>query len=85
MKVGWVYYGNYYYYLDENGLITKGWKLINGSWYYLDSFGHMLTGWQKINGYWYYLGEATDGSMKTGTIFIGGRYYTFNNGGVLVS
>ena len=45
----------------------------------------MLTGWQKINGYWYYLGETTDGSMKTGTIFIGGRYYTFNNGGVLVS
>ena len=85
MKVGWVYYGNYYYYLDENGLITKGWKLINGSWYYLDSFGHMLTGWQKINGYWYYLGEETDGSMKTGTISIGGRYYTFNNGGVLVS
>lgn len=85
MKVGWVYYGNYYYYLDENGLITKGWKLISGSWYYLDPFGHMLTGWQKINGYWYYLGETTDGSMKTGTIFIGGRYYTFNNGGVLVS
>ena len=62
-----------------------GWKLVYGAWFYIDNFGHMLTGWQRINNYWYYLGEADDGAMKTGTVNIGGRNYTFNSSGILIN
>ena len=86
MKTGWLKYGDFYYYLEASGAMSKGgWKLVYGAWFYIDNFGHMLTGWQRINNYWYYLGEANDGAMKTGTVNIGGRNYTFNSSGILIN
>lgn len=37
----------------------------------------------SVNNYWYYLGY--DGAMKTGWQLISGKWYYFNDGGMMVA
>jgi hypothetical protein len=85
MKTGWTKVGGKYYYLNAtNGDMATGWKKVGTKWYYLGANGDMKTGWLKDGGKWYYLGSASDGAMKTGTVRIGAKNYTFNKSGVWV-
>jgi glucan-binding YG repeat protein len=85
MKTGWTKVGGKYYYLNAtNGDMATGWKKVGTKWYYLGANGDMKTGWLKDGGKWYYLGSASDGAMKTGTVKIGAKNYTFNKSGVWV-
>ncbi|MBU3851111.1 MAG: hypothetical protein H9901_00140, partial [Candidatus Paralactobacillus gallistercoris] len=71
-------------YFDNNGQMYKNGKYqIGNHWYYFDQYGAYLTGWQTINGHRYYFDPQT-GWMATGKVQIAGKWYTFNNNGVLV-
>jgi hypothetical protein len=89
MAVGWKKVGTKWYYLNpasgsSQGVMLTGWKKVGTKWYYLGANGDMKTGWLQDGGKWYYLGSASDGAMKTGTVKIGAKNYTFNKSGVWV-
>jgi hypothetical protein len=89
MATGWKKVGTKWYYLNpasgsNQGVMLTGWKKVGTKWYYLGANGDMKTGWLQDGGKWYYLGSASDGAMKTGTVKIGAKNYTFNKSGVWV-
>ncbi|MGX7111211.1 hypothetical protein [Gemella cuniculi] len=87
-KQGWLKYNNKWYYFWTNyGRMSVGWWDIDGKTYYLDGrTGEMVTGWKKDNNKkWHYL-DPNDGgaAAKNKTLFINGKYYTFDEKGILV-
>ena len=85
----WIKDGGKWYYLDIKGAMVTGWQEItyNGvnSWYYFDTSGAMVTGWQKLSWSkgtsWFYFNA--DGTMvKSKTLTISGKSYTFDGNGV---
>ncbi|HHQ2899378.1 TPA: hypothetical protein ACSPOR_004595 [Bacillus cereus] len=80
-----------YFFNRETGVMQKGW-LYDGitsqtgkeRWFYFDSNGKMKKGWLYLNGKTYYL-HWHDGLMQTGSQFIDGKEYHFNNNGELIS
>ncbi|MCQ2401708.1 MAG: hypothetical protein MJ059_07275, partial [Lachnospiraceae bacterium] len=54
-----------YYYMGNDGYMSKGWTKINDSWYYFKDSGAMVTGWRQVDGIWYYM-NPTSGKMQTG-------------------
>ena len=95
---GWCYLGNDGYMLTNSWIMdSTGWchvgangymeynKWVKDSigWCYVGSSGYMVTSaWVSSGGQWYYMNER--GYMVTGKQLIGGKYYTFNSGGVWI-
>ena len=72
------------YKFDDGSYPKDRWCKINDKWYLFDSKGYMLYGWQWSNGgNWYYLGGRNDGSMKTGWVLTGSKWYYFNLEGAM--
>lgn len=81
-KNAWIDDGTGWFYMNGDGLASKGWLTLSGTSYYLDdSTGRMITGWKSDNGKWYYLGSS--GSLSKGWINDGGRWYYSDNQGVM--
>lgn len=76
-SVGWCY-------VDSNGyMITNQWKTDSVGWCYVDGSGRAVTSsWLTYNGKKYYL--DSDAHMVTGTRFIDGAMYDFDENGVLI-
>lgn len=74
-----------WWYKFNDGTYPKDeWYKISGKWYLFDARGYMLYGWQwSDGGNWYFLGDRNDGSMKTGWILTGGKWYYFNSQGAM--
>ena len=78
---GWLFYGGYWYYMEEDGIMHVGWYYENGNWYYLDPNGRMVTGWTTINGDRYYF--KSGGAMVWNCDYtIDGKRYRFDYDGV---
>ena len=62
-----------------------GWsKLSDGTWNFYDATGTKVTGnWVNFAGIWYYL--KTDGTMAVGWNQVLGKWYCFNQSGVMLS
>ena len=86
MKTGWIFDSSYngWFLLSANGDMLTGWQKVDGKWYYLEANGKMHTGWLQQNGKWYFL-DLENGDMYIGTHTIGGKTYTFNSKGELIS
>ena len=81
-KNAWIDDGTGWFYMNGDGLASKGWLTLSGTSYYLDdSTGRMITGWKSDNGKWYYFGSS--GSLSKGWINDGGRWYYSDNQGVM--
>ena len=81
-KNAWIDDGTGWFYMNDDGLASKGWLTLSGTSYYLDdSTGRMITGWKSDNGKWYYFGSS--GSLSKGWINDGGRWYYSDNQGVM--
>lgn len=81
-KNSWIQDDSGWYYMNGDGLASKGWLTLSGKSYYLDDItGRMLTGWKSDNGKWYYLGSS--GDMSKGWINDGGKWYYTNSEGVM--
>ncbi len=79
-------YDNYkMYFSPKTGKKLYGLRKIKGKYYYLDKknngFAHY--GWKTIKGKKYYFRKS--GAAAVGKVKIGGKYYTFDNNGVLQS
>ena len=99
MLTGWQKVSNKWYYMQPKkdntyveGAMRTGWFYDPGykKWFLLSSNGDMLTGWQTVNGKKYYLWPTKDskhvtGEMVTGKQVIGGKTYTFDSKGALIS
>lgn len=81
-KNNWINDGNGWYYMNGEGLASKGWLNVSGKDYYLeDATGKMITGWKQDNGSWYHFGES--GELSRGWIEDNGSRYYSNNQGVM--
>jgi len=84
LATGWNKIGDYWYYLDKNGVMVTGWyqDITNSKYYYLDDNGRMQIGWIKDNEKWYYLGS--DGAMYvSGSYTIDDKNYSFDSTGAM--
>ncbi|HIX16059.1 MAG TPA: glycoside hydrolase [Candidatus Hungatella pullicola] len=81
-KDTWINDGTGWFYMDSNGLSSKGWLEKNDAVYYLEeSTGRMVTGWQLMNSNWYFFNDS--GSMATGWLDLNGTRYHLNTEGVM--
>lgn len=81
-KNAWIDDGTGWFYMNGDGLASKGWLTLSGTSYYLDdSTGRMITGWKSDNGKWYYFGSS--GSLSKGWISDGGTWYYSDSQGVM--
>ena len=75
------------YFFDESGNNISGLCYVDGVYYLYDGKGNRserktTIGWNKINNDWYYI--ESEGVMAEGIQKIGGKYYCFSNGRMLV-
>ncbi|MBJ8061082.1 cell wall-binding protein [Bacillus cereus] len=69
---------------NSGKLITNSWIKRDNAHYYADSSGILLKGWQEIEGNTYYFNPNSNHRTSGGEIGdIDGKYYNFNNDGVL--
>lgn len=82
---GWFQLDNAWYYIDNDGALSRGWKQINGKWYYFDKAANdkMVIGWSAIGGRWYYF--TSSGAMATGWAQISGKWYYLAPSGAMVT
>lgn len=81
-KNAWIDDGTGWFYMDGDGLASKGWLSLSGKSYYLDdSTGRMITGWKPDNGKWYYFGST--GALSKGWINDSGSWYYSDSQGVM--
>ena len=81
-KNNWIQDGNDWYYMDGEGLSSKGWITLSGKRYYLDeSTGRMMTGWKSDAGKWYYMGSS--GAAAKGWVKDKDAWYYTNDEGVM--
>ena len=81
-RVGWLSFGNTYYYCGEDGAIVYGKQKIDGKWYYFDKNGVRQTGWIEKEGEKYY--GMPDGSLREGWLSFGNTYYYCGKDGAIV-
>lgn len=85
-QAGWAKEGSYWYYFEEDGLMATGRVTIDGKNFYLDtSTGRMQTGWVLVKASQansptastgsYYQFYNDDGTLKTGWLSTGGKWY----------
>lgn len=70
---------------NSGKLITNSWIKKQDSHYYADSSGILLKGWQEIEGNTYYFNPRLNDRVSGGgtDTLIDGKYYNFNDDGVL--
>lgn len=71
---------------DSGKLITNSWIKRQDSHYYADSSGILLKGWQEIEGNTYYFHPDSNQRIQgigSYDAFIDGKYYYFNDDGIL--
>jgi len=68
---------------DSGKLITNNWVERDGSRYYANSSGVLLKGWKEINGNMYYFNPNSNQMVVGNGREIEGKYYDFNDSGVL--
>ena len=80
---GWQKVGNYWYYMNEEGIMQTGWLKDKETWYLLGNSGAMLTGWQYVEDEksWYYMNES--GAMQTGWLLYKEKWYYLKSSGAL--
>ena len=93
MQTGWIKPGNYWYYLDEDGImISDGLYQIGSGVYSFETNGTMTTGWKSFTEvdesgtavkYWMYFG--TNGRMQTGWVKPGDYWYYLDSYGVMLT
>ena len=54
MHIGWLSFGDTYYYMMPDGHMHTGWLSFGNTYYYMDNDGVRVTGWQTIDGKDYY-------------------------------
>ena len=81
-RVGWLSFGNTYYYCGKDGAVVYGKQKIDGKWYYFDEKGVRQTGWIETEDGKYY--GMPDGSLREGWLSFGETYYYCDNSGKLV-
>ena len=95
----WLYDRGVWYFMGTDGKMYEGLTRIDlgrsddGLYYFSEkhdgTYGHVMTGWRTINGSRYYFDPNHNGfygrAYANGTYKIGGRSYTFDAGGKLVS
>lgn len=81
-KNSWIDDGTGWFYMDGDGLASKGWLTLSDKKYYLDdNTGRMITGWKSDNSKWYYFGGS--GALSKGWINDADRWYYSNDQGVM--
>ena len=81
-KNNWIQDSDGWYYMNGDGLVSKGWLTLSGKSYYLDdTTGRMITGWKSDNSKWYYFGSS--GALSKGWINDKGSWYYSNQEGVM--
>ncbi|MCF2681358.1 C40 family peptidase [Faecalicatena contorta] len=83
LRVGWLSFGNTYYYCGSDGAIVIGFQTIDGKRYYFDEEGVRQTGWIEKDGKKYY--GMPDGSLRVGWLSFGNTYYYCGNDGAIVT
>ena len=81
-RVGWLSFGNTYYYCGKDGAIVYGKHKIDGKWYHFDENGVRQTGWVEIDNEKYY--GLPDGSLREGWLSFGNTYYYCGKDGAIV-
>ena len=76
---GWNKWTHSEFYIEEGELISYSWDC----WFYCDNKGIVQMGWQTINGKTYYFGWW--GMYYGGAIEVDGKYYLFEDNGVVVN
>ena len=82
-RVGWLSFGNTYYYCGKDGAIVYGKQKIDGKWYYFDEKGVRQTGWIETEEGKYY--GMPDGSLREGWLSFGSTRYYCNSNAVVVT
>ena len=81
MRTGSFQIDGIYYHFNEDGSMYTGILKENGNTYYHDTDGKRLTGFQKKKKKIYFFSRIGDNAMRTGTFWIDGPYYHFNEDG----
>ena len=82
-RVGWLSFGDTYYYCGSNGAIVYGKQSICGKWYYFDANGvRQSNAWYEDEDGRYYM--MPDGSFRTGWLSFGDTYYYCGSNGAIV-
>lgn len=82
-KNEWLKWQDSWYFLNEDGTMKTGWLDWKGNRYYLKTDGTMRVGWLKYKGKYYYF-DSSGSMVRSTTIKIGSKSYTFNSNGVWV-
>ena len=82
-RIGWLSFGNTYYYCGKDGAIVYGKQKIDGKWYYFDEKGVRQTGWIETEEGKYY--GMPDGSLREGWLSFGSTRYYCNSNAVVVT
>ena len=78
---GWQQIGGKWYYFDDSGIMARN-TAVEG--YYLADDGSMITGWRQMeDGNWYYMNVK--GEKQTGWQQLNGKWYYFDENGVMAS
>lgn len=81
-KNSWIDDGTGWFYMDGDGLASRGWLTLSDKRYYLDdSTGRMITGWKSDNSKWYYFGSS--GALSKGWINDNGTWYYADGQGAM--
>ena len=81
-RVGWLSFGDTYYYCGKDGAVVYGRQKIDGKWYYFNEEGIRQTGWiETEEGKCY---GMPDGSLREGWLSFGETYYYCDDSGKLV-
>ena len=81
-RVGWLSFGDTYYYCGKDGAVVYGRQKIDGKWYYFNEEGIRQTGWIETEGGKCY--GMPDGSLREGWLSFGETYYYCDDSGKLV-
>lgn len=83
-KDSWINDGTGWFYMDSQGLASKGWLDLNGLRYHLDeASGRMTTGWKQLDSKWYFFNGS--GAMNTGWLTDNGSKYYLNADGSMAA
>ena len=83
LRTGIIKIDNFYHRFDQNGVMQTGWFVDSGEKTYYQTEGKRVSGFQTIDGKKYFFGRLNNNTLRTGTIFIDGNYYNFDESGVM--
>ncbi|EEG73544.1 ErfK/YbiS/YcfS/YnhG [[Clostridium] hylemonae DSM 15053] len=86
LRIGWLKFGDIYYYCNSNAEIVVGDYVVSGVLYTFDSNGIMQkkSGWGSYNGLKYYFNPSTGFPYKSQWVTFGATHYYANCNGFMV-